>query len=281
VYWTALEGPGGWGLLEAGHYPADSSTSARLRLTKRFHAYGQYTRFIRPHATIYPVKWPSPASVPSGRSDGLRLVVAKNLDGQVIVVATNPSSRAQKLDLPLKGLSVTDRTGVVPYLTNASHDATADPAYAAAVHSAVLTATVPADTVATYLLASTPPPPPDLTIFAGQWHAHGGAITVTTTGQLTIEERTYLSCGQNPPPCDPTTGPHTGTGHMATGQLTTAHDNTAEGQITATNDPAWLATGPVLLRYTPTTDSIQLTGTGTGSGLTACGPRSPTGLCGA
>jgi hypothetical protein len=158
-YWTALEAEGGWGLLAARDSAAPSAQAAGVHLTKRFHAYGQYTRFIRPNATIYPVSWP-PGRTPSGNAADLRLTVAKNADGRVVVVATNPSGSSEKMTLSLKGLPAPDTSRVVPYVTNATHDAAEDSAHAAILRSGTLSGSVPADTVATFVLGSAAVPAP-------------------------------------------------------------------------------------------------------------------------
>ncbi len=104
VYWQGVEGPNGWGLLQS---QVDFPTPSQAITTKRFHALGQYSRFIRPGFQILTVEDPTangglPNCTPGGGSSGCAQatldVAAYNPDGgRIVLTATND----QDDDIPL------------------------------------------------------------------------------------------------------------------------------------------------------------------------------------
>jgi hypothetical protein len=152
VYWTAMEGASGWGLLADTNtnLQTPASLGAGLQLTKRFYAYSQYTRFIRGGSTLYPVT--GSTATPAGNSPNLRVIAATNTSKQIVIVATNPSGGTENLNLSLGGLPAPTTARITPYLTSHTTPATQDPAYAAHLRSGVLTGQVPPDSIATYVI---------------------------------------------------------------------------------------------------------------------------------
>ncbi|MFD9818079.1 hypothetical protein [Streptomyces violascens] len=120
---------------------------------------------------------------------------------------------------------------------------------------------------------SAPASPPDFTLFAGDWHGHGNAMTVKTDGSFTMVKRTYKSCDQNPPPCDPNVGSQINDGAQASGRLDTVSGTVATGVITTTNDGPLLPAGPVTFTFDAANDAINALR------LNWCGPKAPSGIC--
>jgi hypothetical protein len=148
IYWTAMEGPDGWGLLTDRTYPMKGQTAPPatvgqdLTPSARFWALGQYTRFIPGTSTIVPVGSPG--------SGGVRTVVAQTGVRHVVVVATNPAPRSDEpLRIDLSSLGISQETPLV-YRTDASQREA--PVQAAAVTSGVLSDELPADSISTYVL---------------------------------------------------------------------------------------------------------------------------------
>ena len=85
--------------------------------------------------------------------------------------------------------------------------------------------------------------PPDLAQFVGVWSRHGAGLTVTPDGSFSLEWRTYRMCGEGPPPCDQIVNNLITDGGRAIGTLHAAGARSASGQVTGTNDPAFVPIG--------------------------------------
>ncbi|HLH14393.1 MAG TPA: glycoside hydrolase [Solirubrobacteraceae bacterium] len=148
VYWTAMEGPSGWGLFSDASYPEEgqkavaASVGEALTPSARFWALGQYTRFIAPGSTIVPVS--------SSGAGGVRMVVAKT-DSGVVVVATNPSAQQQPLRLDLSAIGVSTES-LRAYRTDATSTQAA--VSAGTLTDGVLSDRLPGESISTYVLTA-------------------------------------------------------------------------------------------------------------------------------
>lgn len=156
VYWQALEAAddGHVGLLQDADFPEPPSSFDRLTPTLRFWALAQYTRFIRDGATIYPVRGSGSANANNSNNDGVRVVVARNATGELVVVATNPATdRPQSLNLSLAKLTETG-TATPHQVTFQDRNATPSDPPATELRGGVLDASLPARTITTYVIGS-------------------------------------------------------------------------------------------------------------------------------
>jgi hypothetical protein len=83
-------------------------------------------------------------------------------------------------------------------------------------------------------------PSPDLTPFVGDWGRHGADLVIASDGNFTFSWRTYRNCGQAPQPCDQTANNVIYSGGRAVGTVHAVAAGSAEGQVTATNDPTFV-----------------------------------------
>jgi hypothetical protein len=155
VYWTALEDKGGWGLLQTDHLPDPPRSDDALAPTARYWALGQYSRYIRGGAIIYPIDQ-SPDQY-DAHSDAPRIVVAKGANGQITIVATNPAEHKQPLSVDLAPL---ESSGSLSRhrLSLGGGQATVSDAGKIALHGSVLDDTLFDASVTTYVLGATPVP---------------------------------------------------------------------------------------------------------------------------
>lgn len=93
-------------------------------------------------------------------------------------------------------------------------------------------------------------PSPDLTAFVGDWGRHGADLVIAPDGNFTFEWRTYRNCGQAPQPCDQTVDNVIHSGGRAVGTVHALAAQSAEGQVTATNDPTFVPAGHFLADVT-------------------------------
>lgn len=84
---------------------------------------------------------------------------------------------------------------------------------------------------------------PGLAPFVGVWSSHGAGLRVTPDGSFSLEWRTYRMCGEGPPPCDQIANNLITDGGRAIGTLHAVGARTASGQVTGTNDPAFVPSG--------------------------------------
>ncbi|MFC1415451.1 hypothetical protein [Streptacidiphilus cavernicola] len=98
-------------------------------------------------------------------------------------------------------------------------------------------------------------------------------MTVNADGTFTMELRTYVSCTDNPPPCDTDTNAQITDGAHALGTLRTVSGTVASGVISTTNDAPQMPTGPVTFTLDTTNDAINALN------LNWCGPNAPVGIC--
>jgi hypothetical protein len=135
-----------------GGFPNVPSTPAQIQPSAAYWALGQYSRYIRPGSTIYPLAM-------SHRPDdnATRAVVAKDPSGQVIVVASNPSPNPQPLDLDLSALGSSFEVTAheLALSGNSPSTTTLSPGQ---VPGGSFTYSLPGDTVTTYVLSQAPPP---------------------------------------------------------------------------------------------------------------------------
>jgi hypothetical protein len=161
VYWTAMEGQQGWGLLDDPllHGTTGSTADpgiAKVTVTERYFALAQFTRYIRPGDTIVPVS----ASYPAG----VRIVVARSAAGGLVVVAVNPDQATEPLSFDLGPLGVGTNTAATVYRTDTT-DNDAELPQPAPVLGGMLTDTLPPMSVSTYAVGapSSPPAPTQAT----------------------------------------------------------------------------------------------------------------------
>jgi O-glycosyl hydrolase len=107
----------------------------------RLWAFANYSRYIRPGA----VRIGSTSS-----SSGVDISAYKNTDGTIAVVALNTLSSADTINYATSGIGGTSGT-VTSWLTNASNNVTTQPAIS--LSSGAFSATIPARSLATYLIA--------------------------------------------------------------------------------------------------------------------------------
>lgn len=151
VYWQPVENidAGSWGLLKIDfNNPAPASGGPVIQVTKSFHAFAQYTRFIPPQSQI--IQW----SGAYGDS-GAGVVAAIRPDGSVaIVVSDRANDKALRVNLGIRGLSLS-----AVYRTDATDDAArvSDP-NAVVTSDGTFSTTMTPGTVTTYILTPTGQP---------------------------------------------------------------------------------------------------------------------------
>ncbi len=132
VYWYGVSTGATRGFIQAN--------GANYRASKRLWAMAGYSRFIRPGAN----------RIGASTSDGnLRLSAYRNSDGSIVVVALNVASSATSVSYSLQNTGVTTGSAT-PYVTNSSSSMAAQPAVG--VSGGAFTATVPARSLATYVI---------------------------------------------------------------------------------------------------------------------------------
>jgi O-glycosyl hydrolase len=120
-----------------------SDGNQNIYLTKRFYVLGQYSKYVRPGAVRYGV---------SGSPSGVQTMAFWN-NGQWTVVATNTNTSATTLSLNLDSGSLTSAGA---YQTDASENmATIS---APGISSSAISASLPAQSVTTYVLSSSGSP---------------------------------------------------------------------------------------------------------------------------
>ncbi|WP_155057980.1 cellulose binding domain-containing protein [Streptomyces blattellae] len=168
------------------------SDGTNYSVSKRLWAMGSYSRYIRPGAT----------RIGASTSDGnLRLSAFRNTDGSVVVVALNAAGTATPVSYALQNTGVTTGTAT-PYLTGSSNSMTEQSPIA--VGGGAFTATVPARSLATYVIRpgevtspppTTPPPttPPTgsgcrVTYATNAWNTGlTASITIANTGGAPVD----------------------------------------------------------------------------------------------
>lgn len=153
IYWTAMEGPQGWGLLDDPLADGSNASAAdpgigRVSATKRYFALAQFTRFIRPGDKIIPVS----ASYPSG----VRIVVAATAASGLVVVAVNPDQTSEPLSFDLGSIGVGTNVAATVYRTDASSASDNDTELSApaSVLGGLLVDTLPPMSVSTYVVGA-------------------------------------------------------------------------------------------------------------------------------
>jgi glucosylceramidase len=140
VYWYGVSTGATRGFIQAD--------GSNFHVSKRLWAMAGYSRYIRPGAT----------RIGATTADGnLRLSAYRNSDGSIVVVALNAASTATPVSYALQNTGITAGTAT-PYLTNSSSNMAVQPAIG--VSGGAFAATVPARSLATYVIRSgggTPP----------------------------------------------------------------------------------------------------------------------------
>jgi len=180
VYWQAIDNA--WGLLGAlpemddrGNlhnppgllYPPSGKDA--VQPNGRYSTLAQFTRYIRPGALIYPLhlKENSYSGQATGGDPRIRVVVAKNMDQSIAIVATNPTETSQTLRLSLHDLHpicVASTTQIeVPLKKNnkgddISYDARRSSGTAPQLSGGELSDALSARTVTTYVFRSSTSP---------------------------------------------------------------------------------------------------------------------------
>jgi glucuronoarabinoxylan endo-1,4-beta-xylanase len=114
-----------------------------LEVSKRFWAFANYSRFIRPGAI----------RIAATTSDsGLDLSAFMNTNGSVVIVALNTTTADMPASFRLQNTCAVNGTSVIPYLTNASNDTAAQTPLTVA--RGVFSATVPARSLVTYKIGN-------------------------------------------------------------------------------------------------------------------------------
>jgi hypothetical protein len=175
VYWTAMEGDSGWGLFTDPLLPhSQGDPGAGLSANERYFAFAQYTRFIRPGDTIIPIS----ASYPSG----LRIVVARPSAGGIVLVAVNPAGQPAQLSFDLGSVGVGTNVAATVYRTDATDRLAKLPA---SVLGGVLTDSLPAGSISTYVIGAAPTAPCSSRTFLSVVMRKYGAAgrTISASGQ--------------------------------------------------------------------------------------------------
>jgi hypothetical protein len=111
----------------------------------------------------------------------------------------------------------------------------------------------------------------------GQWDGHGRHLSIDNRGNFDFSGRTYVVCGDGPPPCDSVAGDAVVDGATAKGTITSRRGNVFTAQVTSTNDTEYVPRGTATFVYDPAQDTLTIQPTD----LVFCGPASATGVCGA
>jgi hypothetical protein len=124
-------------------------------------------------------------------------------------------------------------------------------------------------------VAVSPPGPRGFILFQGLWAGGGRGIMIRPDGRFVFTARTFVVCGQNPPPCDTISGNHISDGANASGQLTSASGDVAKGNVIRSTDSSIFPDGRITIILDPATDVIYV------DGEDFCGDSAPGGTCGA
>ena len=109
--------------------------------------------------------------------------------------------------------------------------------------------------------------------FVGQWYTHAGALTVRDDGTATFMARSYTKCGAGvPAPCDTWNGNLIIPGINENIAIHDAGETSAHGIITSSTDGQ---------QGKPVTMTLQPQDTLLFNDWLLCGPKAPTGYCGA
>jgi glucuronoarabinoxylan endo-1,4-beta-xylanase len=92
------------------HYDQTANT---LTTSKRYYAFVNYSRFIRPGAVRLGA---------SSSNSGLEVTAFRNRDGSLVIVALNTATTATPVSFSLRGLRVAWGSVAVPYVTDANND---------------------------------------------------------------------------------------------------------------------------------------------------------------
>ena len=163
VYWTAMEGEAGWGLLTDAAYPGPASFGHQLSLTKRYFAMAQYSRFIRGGSQLIPVDCGTTSDGrPSycGPPPTVRTVVARTTGGGLVVVATNTAPGQEPLTVNLSSLGF-EPGKTTAYRTDNTHNMA--PTKPPSVSGGKLADSLPPQSITTYVLEPTSVPSPSAT----------------------------------------------------------------------------------------------------------------------
>lgn len=118
--------------------------------------------------------------------------------------------------------------------------------------------------------------------FVGDWYGHGRTLTVHTTGGVDVTFRTYVNCTPTVTiGCDRVIGNEIHDGGLATATVTRVDNaTTIELNVSSSTVPSAIPLGPVRMGLDTGHDAVALFA-GQFSGLAFCGPRAPSGYCGA
>ena len=111
-----------------------------LRPAKRYYAFVNYSRFIRPGAVRLGA---------TSADDALKVSAYRNAEGPMVVVALNTATTDKTFSYTLSGVGVR-RGSVTPYVTNQGNDTAAQPPVP--MRDGAFTATVPARSLVTYVV---------------------------------------------------------------------------------------------------------------------------------
>ncbi|HET8842448.1 MAG TPA: cellulose binding domain-containing protein, partial [Ktedonobacteraceae bacterium] len=114
-----------------------------VEVSKRFWAFANYSRFIRPGAT----------RISASSANGLNLSAFLNSNGSLVIVALNTASSDSAVTYSLQNTGIANGATVTPYMTNASNDLAAQSPLS--VSGGAFTATVPARSLVTYQIGGT------------------------------------------------------------------------------------------------------------------------------
>jgi hypothetical protein len=142
--WQAVNGPndGGntadlWGLV---YTDISSSGTGVLTFPKRYYVMGNYSKFVRPGYEVI------------GNSDPNTFTAYNPATQTLVLVATNPGTSDEQVSYDLSGFATTG-SSATPYQTDATENLAQLPG--AAVSGGQLAATLPAQSVTTYVLPNT------------------------------------------------------------------------------------------------------------------------------
>lgn len=142
-----------------------------LEVSKRFWAFANYSRFIRPGAT----------RISAGTVSGLDLSAFVNTNGSLVIVVLNTASSDNAVTYSLQNTGIANGATVTPYLTNTNNSLAAQSPLS--VSGGAFTATVPARSLVTYQISASGAvtPTPGTTVTPTRTPTPGMTPTPTNT----------------------------------------------------------------------------------------------------
>ena len=165
VYWQTVDNGSGWGFW---YNALDNETTTSYTVNEKYYVMGNYSKFIRPGYQLI--------SINDSNS-----LAAESPDGQTFVIVTTCGSTAANVTYNLANLGARSFT-VTPHQTSSSESLATLSSFTATGTSS-FTASLPANSVTTFVLVSQSPPPVSL-VWTGGIYASGTNIWNTSATNL-------------------------------------------------------------------------------------------------